>query len=98
MAGIRQETHKNGTRMALNIETFNNKSGGFSAFKAIGHPLVMKKAVALINQLAESGQIAIFDPQGLANAFAEMHDCSRLQVNGCYIQDVEMIGTKVFGL
>ena len=83
--------------MALKIETFNNKTGGFSAFKAIGHPLVMKKAVALINQLAESGPIAIFDPQGLANAFAEVHDCSRLQVNGYYIQDVEMMGTKVFG-
>ena len=38
--------------MGLKIETFNNKTGGFSAFKAIGHPLVMEKAVALIDQLA----------------------------------------------
>ncbi len=84
--------------MPLNIETFSNKTGGFSAFKAIGHPLVMKKALALISQLAESGPISIFDPQGLANAFAEVHDCSRLQINGCYVQDVEMIGTEIFGL
>ena len=83
--------------MALKIDTFSNIAGGYSAFKAIGHPLVTKKAETLVTDLDKSGPIAIYDPQGLANAFAEIHDCSHLRISGCYVQNIKKIGTSVLG-
>lgn len=83
--------------MSLNIDTFSNVTGGYSAFKAIGHPLVTEKASALVVRLAEAGPVALYDPHGLADAFAELHDCGALELAGCYMQEIEKIGASVLG-
>ncbi|HAA91459.1 MAG TPA: hypothetical protein DCE33_03375, partial [Rhodospirillaceae bacterium] len=83
--------------MSLNIDTFSNVTGGFSAFKAIGHPFVTDKATALIERLATAGPVALYDPHGLTDAFAELHDCRALKLAGCFVQDIEKIGTTVLG-
>ena len=37
--------------MALDIDTFSNVSGGFSFFKAVGHPLAAPKIRSLLERL-----------------------------------------------
>jgi hypothetical protein len=43
--------------MALDIETFSNATGGNAFFKAIGHPLALPKADALLAALAARGPV-----------------------------------------
>jgi hypothetical protein len=83
--------------MALTIETFSNVKGGNSFYKAISHPLVAKKAMALISQLADAGPIAIYDPYGLFSGFAEFYDLSSLNIGHAFVQDIEQIGKLVAG-
>ena len=83
--------------MALKIDTFSNKDGGFSFFKAVGHPLVAEKARALVQRLAKSGPVAIYDPLGNANAFAELHDLTALEISGVYVQNIDAIGERILG-
>ncbi|MBI3710957.1 MAG: hypothetical protein HY246_25210, partial [Proteobacteria bacterium] len=83
--------------MALKIETFSNAKGGNSFFKAIGHPLTAAPTRALIDRLAAAGPVAVYDPLGMAESFAAMHDLSRLNIAGVYVQDVAAIGASVLG-
>ncbi len=83
--------------MTLRIATFSNVTGGDSFFKAAGHPLAAPKAVALLARLADAGPVAVYDPYGLAEPFAELHDLSRVAVGGVYVQDVTAVGRRVLG-
>ena len=64
--------------MALDIETFSNTSGGNAFFKAVGHPLAIAKAEALLGRLAARGPTALYDPYGFAAGFAALHPLGRL--------------------
>lgn len=77
--------------MSIKIETFNNAKGGNSFFKALGHPLVVDKARALMQQLTQES-LAVYDPLGMVQGFAEFHDLSRLNILGIYVQREEDIG------
>jgi hypothetical protein len=83
--------------MSIAIETFSNATGGTSFFKAAGHPMVAAKARTLTADLAGSASVAVYDPLGFANAFAALHDCSRLSIAGAFVQDVSKIGKPVLG-
>ena len=83
--------------MALTIETFSNVKGGNSFYKAISHPLAAKKAAILIDQLATSNTIAIYDPYGLYSGFAEFYDLGTLTIRHAFVQDIEQIGQPVAG-
>lgn len=83
--------------MALRIETFSNVKGGDAFFKAVGHPLAMAPARALISRLAKLGPVAIYDPLGLAEAFASLHDLQELSIAGLFVQDVNAIGASAVG-
>lgn len=83
--------------MALRIETFSNVKGGDAFFKAVGHPLAVAPARALIGRLARLGPVAIYDPLGLAEAFASLHDLSALSIAGLFVQNVDAIGTAAAG-
>ncbi|HYH38102.1 MAG TPA: hypothetical protein VD860_07770 [Azospirillum sp.] len=83
--------------MTLRIATFSNATGGNSLFKALGHPLAAPKAVTLVGKLVEAGPVAIYDPLGLAEGFAEFHDLARVAVQGVYVQDVEAVGRTILG-
>lgn len=83
--------------MALKIETFSNVSGGNSFFKAAGHPLAAPLARDLLARLEGAGPVALYDPHGHLPSFAELHDLSRLEVAGLYVQDAERVGTELLG-
>ena len=81
--------------MALDIDTFSNVSGGFSFFKAVGHPLAAPKIRSLLERL--EGPVAVYDPAGHATAFAALHDMAALQIAGVFVQDLSAIGAPVLG-
>lgn len=83
--------------MALKIDTFSNQVGGFSFFKAVGHPLTAEKIAGLLGRLSADGPVALYDPLGHLETFAELHDISALSVAGVYVQAVERVGTAVLG-
>src|ERR1700733_6816308 len=82
--------------MALRIETFSNSSGGNAFFKAVTHPLAARAVAPLLDRLAES-PVAIYDPSGQADAFAELYDLKRLDLAGVFVQGVEAIGLNLLG-
>ncbi|MEL0019681.1 MAG: hypothetical protein VW709_07375 [Rickettsiales bacterium] len=81
--------------MALAIETFSNVSGGYSFFKAVGHPLTAESIRELIAGM--TGPVAIYDPLGLATPFFEIHDSGALDLAGVFVQDIDRIGENVLG-
>ena len=82
--------------MQLKIETFNNSSGGNAFFKAVTHPLTARAAPALLQRLG-LGTVAIYDPDGQAEALAQLYDLASLDLAGCFVQDVAAIGRSVLG-
>jgi hypothetical protein len=84
-----------GGPMTLDIDTFSNASGGFSFFKALGHPLAAPRIRALLYRLA--APVAIYDPHGHAAAFAALYDIGRLDCAGIYVQDLDAVGKSVLG-
>jgi hypothetical protein len=85
-------------RRALPIETFDNRTGGDALFRAVGHPLAVEPARALIGELAQAGPIAIYDPFGAWPTLAALQDFSRVRVAGLYGRDHAHIGKTRAGL
>ena len=83
--------------MALRIDTFDNVRGGNALYKALAHPLAAAPGRALVERLGRYGKVAIVDPQGAAEGFAELLDLSALDIAGLYVQDVARIGQKGLG-
>jgi hypothetical protein len=83
--------------MTLRIDTFDNVRGGNALYKALAHPLAAAPGHALIDRLKRYGKLAIIDPQGAAEGFAELFDLSGADVAGVYVQDVARIGKCVLG-
>src|SRR3954469_5441754 len=83
--------------MGLRIETFDNRRGGNAFYKAVTHPAAAKGAMALIGRLAAAGPVAVYDPLGFAEGFAEFYDLRRLDLREVYAQDVEVIGRETLG-
>jgi hypothetical protein len=83
--------------MALRIDTFDNVRGGNALYKALAHPLAAEPGRALIDRLKRYGKVAIVDPHGAAEGWAELFDVSGLDVAGVYVQDVTRIGKQTLG-
>ena len=71
----------------LDIETFDNLRGGNVAYKALSHPLAARGLAALA---ANSGPVAVFDPDGIAAPLLAL--CPDFDVQGLYVQDVQAVG------
>ncbi|MPY70749.1 MAG: hypothetical protein GEU92_11745 [Alphaproteobacteria bacterium] len=84
--------------MALRIETFSNVKGGNAFYKAVSHPLAASPAAALVETLRRAGPVALYDPLGMAGAFAEMHDIAGVDFACALVQDVAAIGSDVLGM
>jgi hypothetical protein len=84
--------------MALRIETFSNVKGGNAFYKAVSHPLAAAPAAALVERLRGAGKVALYDPWGMAGAFAEMHDLSGIDFACALVQDIDDIGKDVLGM
>lgn len=78
--------------MALNIETFSNRTGGSSLFKALSHPEAAAAAGPLLARLRGAGPVAIYDPLGQLATFLALYDIEAVQVTDVFVQDVEEIG------
>ena len=81
----------------LQIKTFSNATGGFAAFKALGHPLAMDKARALIEKLKAGGPVAIYDPSGNGAEFAALYDLSGVDIASFYVQNFADLGLTMAG-
>ena len=55
--------------MALAIETFSNVKGGNALYKALSHPAARDGARRLVDRLAKTRSVAVYDPFGFAAAF-----------------------------
>jgi hypothetical protein len=78
--------------MPLKIKTFSNQSGGNAFYKAVTHPAVADKAQELIAKLQKSGAVALYDPLGQMESFAEFFPLHDIEIAGLFVQDVEHIG------
>ena len=83
--------------MALRIETFNNATGGNTLYKALTHPCAVRSARALVRELADNAPLAIYDPGGAAEAFAELFALDGIEIAGIYVQQIERLGSCVLG-
>jgi hypothetical protein len=83
--------------MTLRIDTFDNVRGGNALYKALSHPVAAAPGSALIERLKRHGKVAVVDPQGAAEGFAELFDLSGIDIAGVYVQDVSRIGKCVLG-
>jgi hypothetical protein len=82
--------------MPLRIETFNNSRGGNAFFKAVTHPLAARAMERLLCRLGGS-PLAVYDPDGLADGLSDLYPLSRLDIAGCFVQDVTAIGRQILG-
>jgi len=83
--------------MPLDIATFSNVKGGFPFFKAAGHPAVAPHARALVEELAGKSAVAIYDPMGLAAAFAQLFPLDTVNIAHLFVQDLSALGETVLG-
>ena len=83
--------------MALRIETFSNKQGGNTLFKALSHPLAAEAARDLTGRLARAGRLAVYDPLAQLEPFAQFFDTGDWDVQAVYVQDVEEVGQVRLG-
>jgi hypothetical protein len=83
--------------MALRIETFNNATGGNTLYKALTHPGAARAAQDLIRALADNAPVAVYDPGGGAEAFAELFPLNGIEIAGVYVQDIDRLDRRVLG-
>jgi hypothetical protein len=83
--------------MPLNIETFRNDLGGSAAYKALSHPLAAERARALLARLASKSPLAVYDPDGLFNAFEVFYPLAGIPLAGYFVQNVERVGGEFRG-
>jgi hypothetical protein len=80
----------------LHIQTFDNRAGGNVIYKALAHPLAAEAIGRLYGRLARSGPVALYDPDGIAEALFALYP-DALQVAGVYVHDVTAVGTERAG-
>ncbi len=80
--------------MPLHIDTFSNASGGSSVYKALSHPLAAAPARALVAGLAATGPVAIYDPDGIVDAFDIFHPLRGVEIRGYFVQNIEHLGRR----
>ncbi|HJU18658.1 MAG TPA: hypothetical protein VJ770_19580 [Stellaceae bacterium] len=83
--------------MALSIETFDNNRGGNALYKALTHPHAATAARGLVAALARAGPVAICDPGGAVEGFAEIFGLDGIEITGVYVPEAVRVGTAVLG-
>lgn len=80
----------------LDITTFDARQGGNVLYKALAHPLAAEAFAALAAELRAAGPLAVFDPEGMADAVFAMHPELPAPAE-LYVQDVARLGQTVAG-
>ena len=83
--------------MALPIETFSNRLGGFTHFKALGHPLAAEGGAKLAARVRAAKAAAVYDPAGQLPAFAALHGLRAGDFKFLFTQDSLAVGREVLG-
>ena len=83
--------------MALRIETFNNATGGNILYKALTHPCAARPALNLVRALGRNAPVAVYDPGGAADAFAELFALDDVGIEAVYVPQIERLGRCVLG-
>ncbi len=83
--------------MVLRIETFNNATGGNTLYKALTHPSAAGPAQELLRALADNSPVAICDPSGAIEPFAELFGLDGIEIAGIYVQRIERLGSCILG-
>ena len=73
--------------MPLPIQTFSNRAGGFTYFKALGHPLAAESAARIVATIRAAKCAAVYDPLGQLAAFAALHSLRRADYQSLYWRD-----------
>ena len=81
----------------LQIQTFDARQGGNVLYKALAHPLAAEAIERLAARLAASGPVAVFDPEGVAEALYALHPEMPAPV-AVFVQDVREVGKGLLGL
>jgi hypothetical protein len=81
----------------LEITTFDARAGGNVLYKALAHPLAAEKVSGLYGELAQSGPVAVVDPDDVAAALLALHPAAP-PLQGLYVTDVQAIGRVRCGL
>ena len=83
--------------MPLPIETFSNRLGGFTHFKALGHPLAAESGARLAARVRAAKSAAVYDPAGQLPAFAALHGLRSADFKTLLAQDSLAVGREVMG-
>jgi hypothetical protein len=81
----------------LDIQTFDALRGGNVLYKALAHPLAAEAIAVLGHELAQAGELAVFDPDGVAAALFALHPAMKAPVE-YYVQDVGRLGAALAGV
>jgi len=84
-------------RRALPIDTFDNRTGGDALFRAVGHPLAVAPARALVERLKAAGPVAVYDPFGAFATLTALQNFSGVAFAGLYGRDARHLGRKAGG-
>ncbi len=80
----------------LDIRTFDQVQGGNVIYKALAHPLAAEAIGALYAQLAAAGPLALYDPDGIADALLALYP-ELPGLGGVFVHDVAKIGAARAG-
>src|SRR5271165_1372239 len=81
----------------LNINTFDARAGGNVLYKALAHPVAAEATSRLYQRLADSGPVALYDPDGIADALLALYP-DLPSLCGLFAHDVTEVGTSRAGL
>ena len=81
----------------LNIQTFDARAGGNVLYKAFAHPLAAEAVARLAERLRAAGRLAVYDPDGVADALWALHPSMPL-ADESYVHDVQQLGQMRAGV
>jgi len=79
----------------LNIQTFDNRSGGNVIYKALAHPLAAEAVAALYARLTPP--VALYDPDGIAEPLLALYP-GLPPLEAWFVHDVAQVGQRRAGL
>ena len=77
--------------MPLHIDTFRNDVGGSALYKALSHPLAAPAACALRERLSACTHVALYDPDGFAEAFDAFYALDDVPLAHYFVQKAERL-------
>ena len=77
--------------MALPIRTFSNTSGGWSLFKALGHPLAAEAGNELLQKIRTANRAVVYDPLEQLATFAALYDLQPDDFDRLFVRDTLLL-------